>query len=137
MELPTIRRCRCCGCTDDDCSVCLERTGQPCHWVEDDLCSACEPPFYGYTEGSVWERSLKSLAFLREQSTAGQWQCVGPVVVAYSELRPNCPCQVAIGLKPMDARFVALAHDILPHLIQEHLQLIKHFERSQKEKFST
>jgi len=35
------RRCRKCGCTNDDCRGCIERTGQPCHWVEADLCSAC------------------------------------------------------------------------------------------------
>lgn len=35
------RRCRICGCTDDDCSGCVERTGAPCFWVEADLCSAC------------------------------------------------------------------------------------------------
>lgn len=33
--------CRGCGCTDEDCSGCVERTGQACHWVEKDLCSAC------------------------------------------------------------------------------------------------
>lgn len=33
--------CRECGCTDDDCSNCIERNGMPCHWVETDLCSAC------------------------------------------------------------------------------------------------
>ena len=33
--------CRVCGCTDDDCSQCIEKTGGPCHWVEPDLCSAC------------------------------------------------------------------------------------------------
>ncbi|MDR1174782.1 MAG: hypothetical protein LBK83_04855 [Treponema sp.] len=36
-----IRRCRVCGCTDDDCHQCIEKTGHPCHWVEEDLCSAC------------------------------------------------------------------------------------------------
>jgi hypothetical protein len=36
-----VRRCRICGCTDDDCHQCIEKTGEPCHWVEDDLCSAC------------------------------------------------------------------------------------------------
>lgn len=36
-----VRRCRVCGCTDDDCSGCIERTGNPCHWIEEDLCSAC------------------------------------------------------------------------------------------------
>jgi hypothetical protein len=35
------RRCRVCGCTDDDCHHCIEKTGKPCYWVEDDLCSAC------------------------------------------------------------------------------------------------
>ncbi|MFW6217430.1 MAG: hypothetical protein ACOC4K_00395 [Verrucomicrobiota bacterium] len=35
------RTCRLCGCTDDDCSGCIARTGGPCHWVEEDLCSAC------------------------------------------------------------------------------------------------
>ncbi len=35
------RVCRRCGCTDADCSGCIERTGAPCHWVADDLCSAC------------------------------------------------------------------------------------------------
>lgn len=38
-----IRRCRVCGCTQEDCSQCIEKTGHPCTWVEEDLCSACEP----------------------------------------------------------------------------------------------
>lgn len=35
------RVCRTCGCTDADCSACIARTGEPCFWAEDDLCSAC------------------------------------------------------------------------------------------------
>ncbi len=35
------QECRSCGCTDDDCTGCYLRTGAPCHWVEQDLCSAC------------------------------------------------------------------------------------------------
>jgi hypothetical protein len=35
------RACRVCGCTDLDCRGCIEKTGIPCHWVEEDLCSAC------------------------------------------------------------------------------------------------
>ena len=35
------RRCRVCGCHDDDCLPCILRTGQPCFWFEPDLCSAC------------------------------------------------------------------------------------------------
>lgn len=38
MSQPT---CRVCGCTENDCRGCLERTGEPCFWVEPDLCSAC------------------------------------------------------------------------------------------------
>jgi ParB/RepB/Spo0J family partition protein len=37
------RQCRECGCTDDDCRQCIDRTGEPCTWVEPDLCSACAP----------------------------------------------------------------------------------------------
>ena len=33
--------CRVCGCTEDDCRQCIAKTGVPCHWVEEDLCSAC------------------------------------------------------------------------------------------------
>lgn len=36
------RRCRVCGCTDDACSQCIEKTGKPCFWVGADLCSACQ-----------------------------------------------------------------------------------------------
>ncbi|MEZ4961959.1 MAG: hypothetical protein R2830_19180 [Saprospiraceae bacterium] len=36
-----VRTCRACGCTDEDCSLCIKKTGSPCHWVEEDLCSAC------------------------------------------------------------------------------------------------
>jgi ParB/RepB/Spo0J family partition protein len=33
--------CRICGCSDDN--ACIDKeTGEPCHWVEDDLCSNCE-----------------------------------------------------------------------------------------------
>jgi hypothetical protein len=36
------RVCRKCGCTEEDCTGCIERTGRQCHWVAWDLCSACE-----------------------------------------------------------------------------------------------
>ncbi len=36
-----VRTCRQCGCTDDDCSQCIEAQGFPCTWVEADLCSRC------------------------------------------------------------------------------------------------
>lgn len=32
-----------CGCTDANCSQCIEKTGDPCFWVDqtEELCSAC------------------------------------------------------------------------------------------------
>lgn len=38
------RTCRVCGCTDENCRQCVEKTGQPCYWVAEDLCSACVEP---------------------------------------------------------------------------------------------
>jgi hypothetical protein len=38
-------KCKRCGCTDDDCTGCYDRTGVPCFWVQygmrGRLCSAC------------------------------------------------------------------------------------------------
>lgn len=39
----TARKCRVCGCSDDDCAGCIAKTGHPCHWVAPRLCSACVP----------------------------------------------------------------------------------------------
>ena len=44
---PRVGVCRYCGCTEDDCSECVELTGEPCSWVPGQqftLCSACETP---------------------------------------------------------------------------------------------
>ncbi len=30
-----------CGCTDENCSQCVESQGEPCHWVAPDKCSRC------------------------------------------------------------------------------------------------
>lgn len=38
-----VAECRVCGCTQHDCTLCVERTGEPCSWIEADLCSACAP----------------------------------------------------------------------------------------------
>lgn len=35
------QECRECGCTDEDCSQCINAQGVACYWVEDDLCSRC------------------------------------------------------------------------------------------------
>jgi hypothetical protein len=44
LKAEAVRSCRVCGCTDNDCRGCIERTGRPCYWVRSDLCSACVEP---------------------------------------------------------------------------------------------
>jgi hypothetical protein len=58
------QRCRVCGCTDLDCSGCIERTGRPCSWVSLNLCSACadaaaRPPIKKPTAGKANNRGGK------------------------------------------------------------------------------
>jgi chromosome partitioning protein len=43
------KKCRVCGCTEGDCRQCVEKTGIPCHWVEDNLCSACKTTVISFT----------------------------------------------------------------------------------------
>ena len=37
------RICFICGCTDFNCTNCVEKTGKPCHWISDEhnICSDC------------------------------------------------------------------------------------------------
>lgn len=53
------RSCRVCGCTDD--RACVDPvTGEPCHWVEDDLCSACaEREYVEQLERDPFVRKLR------------------------------------------------------------------------------
>jgi chromosome partitioning protein len=43
------KKCRVCGCTEGGCRQCVEKTGIPCHWVENDLCSACKTTVISFT----------------------------------------------------------------------------------------
>jgi hypothetical protein len=61
-----IGKCRKCGCTDLDCSGCVERTGLPCFWVEPDLCSACAP------DRLVVRRHRKEKYQLRRRRVGGE-----------------------------------------------------------------
>lgn len=38
---PVTDQCAVCDCTDNDCSQCVERTGEPCYWARAGVCSAC------------------------------------------------------------------------------------------------
>ncbi len=35
------QKCKICGCTDDNCLQCIEKTGGPCYWFAPNFCSAC------------------------------------------------------------------------------------------------
>jgi ParB/RepB/Spo0J family partition protein len=39
-----VQKCRVCGCTEDDCSQCIEASGRPCSWVkgQPNLCTRCK-----------------------------------------------------------------------------------------------
>lgn len=53
--------CRNCGCTDDDCRQCWEKTEVPCYWIEENLCSAC--------------------GFPNEERTSESWNNVFPYII--------------------------------------------------------
>ena len=53
------RTCRVCGCTDDDCSQCIAKTGEPCRWAEPDLCTACLAEILLRDEGDVEAAELE------------------------------------------------------------------------------
>lgn len=61
VELMRLPRCRVCGCTDNDCSKCIKKTGVPCFWIDTDLCSACGPTDRTLTkrEEEVYQLLLK------------------------------------------------------------------------------
>lgn len=84
------RKCRRCGCTDADCSGCIERTGRPCYWVEKDLCSACAVVAARVLTA---EQSLRFLAYEasswnRYQDEAEMLCLLLPVLVKASGLQP-------------------------------------------------
>lgn len=57
-----LRTCRKCGCSEHD--ACWdEKHGAPCHWVEDDLCSACEDLAGGALAASA-DRTVRPLAVI-------------------------------------------------------------------------
>ncbi len=37
-----IKKCKICGCTDDDCTQCVKAQGKVCTWVTNELCSRCD-----------------------------------------------------------------------------------------------
>lgn len=54
-----LQKCRLCGCTNDNCNDCIRRTGEPCHWVDEDLCSTCADCVSG--DGSIRTDELRGM----------------------------------------------------------------------------
>ena len=46
ITIPSVRKCRRCGCTDID--ACVDFLLGPCWWTEEDLCSKCEKEMLMY-----------------------------------------------------------------------------------------
>jgi hypothetical protein len=67
------RRCRGCGCTDADCRQCVERTGEPCEWVEPNLCSACADGALLDADAEVEAAEAEALAALVKSMKPGRW----------------------------------------------------------------
>jgi chromosome partitioning protein len=72
------KKCRVCGCTDGDCHQCIEKTGVPCHWVEDDLCSACKTTIVSFvsSKGGTGKTS-DTIMLARALAAAGKSVIVG------------------------------------------------------------
>ena len=77
--------CRVCGCTDDDCSACVERTGVPCYWVERDLCSACTIPAAD-RRGSLEKRTLMTQLNMDLDKPQGAENVVDDILARYPKL---------------------------------------------------
>lgn len=61
LMLAGARQCRDCGCSEF--SPCVQG-GEPCHWIQADLCSACAPRV-------VLVSDAEASAFLRERRASG------------------------------------------------------------------
>lgn len=107
------RACRRCGCTENDCSTCINRTGMPCHWVERDLCSACRPSL---------EARVLDLHLLMQARTPGEWRAVNAsetvqLVASTWDENGEQHLPVASDVMVPDARLIARGMMILPELL--------------------
>jgi hypothetical protein len=73
-DSPRPRACRVCGCTDANCLVCILRTGLPCHWVEEDLCSAC---IAADVDGGLTPAEIEALGLAEHWTAAAELESGG------------------------------------------------------------
>lgn len=55
-------KCKYCGCTELDCSICFEKSGSPCHWIDEEetICSVCAK------EHKINEELVRKLEYARQ-----------------------------------------------------------------------
>jgi hypothetical protein len=82
-----IRTCRVCGCTDYDCSQCVEKTGQPCYWVEEDLCSVCVKTIKAISCKQPWANMI-SYKFKLIETRTWKTEYRGDLLIV-SSLKPD------------------------------------------------
>ena len=70
FEATPVRKCRVCGCTDDDCSQCIEASGGPCWWVEKNLCSRCKQEATDKAWQALWDGDANPSMILTPPSIA-------------------------------------------------------------------
>jgi hypothetical protein len=101
---PSVATCRVCGCTDEDCERCIEKTGGvPCHWVEDDLCSVCA------AEGrSLATLHVKPYGKWPKPNPAEAWREVAPGVVVGPGVETNGKPTKASGLEKSDRAILSV-----------------------------
>jgi hypothetical protein len=100
-DMPRI--CRGCGCTDNNCIECIERTGEPCHWIGPNLCSACEDipdaPIHDYFALSYARYLVVPRSVL--QSMPARWQA--DLVELLTQMEERCETG-GIKLPPYSVR---------------------------------
>lgn len=89
---PRVRRCRVCKCTDADCRRCVARTGEPCHWVAADLCSACVggPARAAAKRPRGTYRLVVGRHELRGERRADGWHWVCPSITGFARRWKGC-----------------------------------------------
>lgn len=101
------RTCRVCGCTQNNCQQCVEKTGSPCHWVEEDLCSACqEQPEVKVTDERASANSPHtnddgSMNFFRRLQALGHTDLTMRVMEEKGKLHVEFYPASAMKLKPL------------------------------------
>jgi len=97
-----LKRCRVCQCTEHNCRQCIEKTGEPCTWIEDDLCSACVEIKEPTTSVTSTDQPEVLTNFFQQLSAAGYKDCTIRVYDKNGKLTINfIPGAVSIGFPPI------------------------------------